>query len=66
MMIGYIRIVSLLVAVLLFGMWIVSIALGAPDSVQSGLLNALVFFATLQWFCSMERRLDELEKGPRE
>lgn len=63
-MIGYVQIVSLLVAVLLFGMWIVSIVVGAPDSVQSGLSNAMAIFAVLQWLCSMERRLDELEKGP--
>ena len=62
-MIGYVQIVSLL-AVLLFGMWIASIILGAPDSVQNGLSTAMAIFAVLQWFCALERRLDELEKGP--
>lgn len=62
-MIGYVQIVSLLAAVLLFSMWIASIILGAPDSVQNGLSNAMAIFAVLQWFCALERRLDELEKG---
>ena len=61
-MIGYIQIVSLLAAVLLFGMCVASVVLGASDSVQSGLFNAMSVFAILQWFCSLERRLTALEK----
>ena len=62
MMIGYIRIVSLLAAVLLFCMCVASVVLGAPDSVTNSLLNAMATFAILQWFFSIERRLTELEK----
>ena len=61
-MIGYIQIVSLLAAVLLFCMCVALVVLGAPDSVRSGLFNAMSVFAILQWFCSLERRLTELEK----
>ena len=63
-MIGYVQIVSLLVAVLLFGMLIVSIVVGAPVSVQRGLSDAMAIFAIIQWFCSLEQRVTDLEKGP--